>query len=74
MALGQVVDDFSLVRFVPLNITKEESLEEIILQIGNTIQYGEDDDVRTKDFEYPDEDQEETENVRELEKFFRIES
>lgn len=55
-ALARVVDDFSLVRFVPLNIRHEESISDALMLIDNAIQYGEDLDVKTAEFEYPDED------------------
>ena len=53
-SLGKVLDDFSLVRFLPLNIHNEESIEQILFQIDSTIQYGEDKDVKTEDFDNPD--------------------
>lgn len=53
-----MVDDFSLVRFVPLNIRHEESISDALMLIDNAIQYGEDLDVKTAEFEYPDEDDE----------------
>lgn len=53
-ALGKVLDDFSLVRYVPLNINNEESLTDVLIQTDFALQYGEDLDVRGKDFEYPD--------------------
>lgn len=55
-ALGQLIEDFSLVRFHPLNIKDEENLADLLLTINNVIQYGEDADVKTKDFEYPDDE------------------
>ena len=51
-ALAHVVDDFSLVRFIPLNITDENSIEEVFYSVNSAIQYGEDHDVR----EMPDVD------------------
>lgn len=51
--LGRVIADYSLVRFLPLNIKDEESIADIKLTIDNTIQYGEDADVKTKDFDEP---------------------
>ncbi|XP_018897404.1 GPN-loop GTPase 3 [Bemisia tabaci] len=55
-AIGRLIEDFSLVRFIPLNIKDEENIGDVFLTIANTIQYGEDADVKTKDFEYPDDD------------------
>lgn len=45
-ALAQLIDDYSLVAFLPLNIKDEESISDILIQIDNTIQYGEDLEVR----------------------------
>lgn len=53
-ALGQLIEDFSLVRFFPLNIKDKENVADLFLTINNIIQYGEDADVKTKDFENPD--------------------
>lgn len=53
-AIGQLIEDFSLVRFYPLNIKDNENLADILMTINNIIQYGEDADVKTHDFEYPD--------------------
>ncbi|XP_054281858.1 GPN-loop GTPase 3-like [Macrosteles quadrilineatus] len=61
-ALGQIIEDFSLVRFHPLNIKDEENLADLLLTINNVIQYGEDADVKTKDFEYPDPEEENVED------------
>jgi len=55
-ALGRVLDDYSLVKFFPLDITNEENVQDLLTLIDNTIQYGEDLDVKTRDFDYPDED------------------
>ncbi|CAB3360682.1 Hypothetical predicted protein [Cloeon dipterum] len=58
-ALGNVIENFSLVRFIPLDRRDEENIADVLLQIDMAIQYGEDLDVKTKDFDYPDpEDQE----------------
>lgn len=57
-SLGRIITDYSLVRFLPLNIKDEESIADIRLTIDNTIQYGEDEDVKMKDFDEPCEDDE----------------
>jgi len=44
------------VRFFPLNIYDEENVGDLFLMIDNTIQYGEDLEVDTRDFEQPDSD------------------
>ena len=40
------IDDYSLVSFLPLDISEEESIETLLMYIDNAIQYGEDLDVR----------------------------
>lgn len=55
-ALGTLIEDYSLVRFYPLNIKDEESIADILLTIDNILQYGEDADVKMKDFDQPDQD------------------
>lgn len=58
LALCKLVDDYSLVKFYPLNLDKEDSLRDILLIIDDAIQYGEDQDVKCKDFseEHMDDD------------------
>lgn len=51
LALAKLVDDYSLVKFYPLNLQDEESVSDLTLMIDNALQYGEDTDVKTKDFE-----------------------
>ncbi|KAK3606475.1 hypothetical protein CHS0354_041426 [Potamilus streckersoni] len=41
-AIANMIDDYSLVKFLPLDQTDEESINDILLQIDTTIQYGED--------------------------------
>ena len=48
-ALAQIIEDFSMVQFVPLDNTDEESITNVLLHIDNAIQYGEDLDVKEKD-------------------------
>lgn len=55
-AIGSLIEDFSLVRFIPLNIADEESIADLLLTIDNIIQYGEDADVKMKDQEPPEDD------------------
>ncbi|KAG5330713.1 GPN3 GTPase, partial [Acromyrmex charruanus] len=56
-SIGKVIADYSLVRFLPLNIKNEESIADIKLTIDNTIQYGEDEDVRVRDFDEPEDNE-----------------
>lgn len=63
-AIGNLIEDFSLVRFTPLNINDEESIGDLLMTIDNIIQYGEDCDVKTKDFEEPDEEEEQNDEYQ----------
>lgn len=49
-ALAQLISDYSLVRYHPLNLKDEQSIIDLKLFIDRIIQYGEDDDVKTRDF------------------------
>ncbi|KAH8489744.1 hypothetical protein Peur_058816 [Populus x canadensis] len=53
-ALIDLVDQYSMVSFVPLDLRKESSIQYILSQIDNCIQYGEDADVKVKDFDPED--------------------
>ena len=57
-AIGHVLEDYSLVKFVPLNIKDEESLSNILFVVDNCIQFGEDQEVKVSDFDPPEEDEE----------------
>ncbi|KAI9342395.1 hypothetical protein BD770DRAFT_422055 [Pilaira anomala] len=54
-AIVQLIDDYSMVRFIPLNITDEDSVEYVLSHVDNSMQYGEDlepkepDDVKEYD-------------------------
>ena len=41
------MEDYSLIQFVPLDRTNERSIERVLALIDNTIQFGEDADVKT---------------------------
>lgn len=53
-AICSLLDDYTMVSFLPLNITDEESLDHCLSAIDHTIQYGEDLEVKGAD-EYGDE-------------------
>ncbi|GMP74547.1 hypothetical protein CsSME_00031946 [Camellia sinensis var. sinensis] len=55
-ALIELVYQYSLVSFVPLDLRKESSIQYVLSQIDNCIQYGEDTDVKVKDFDPEDDD------------------
>jgi GPN-loop GTPase len=67
-AIGRVLEDYSLVKFCPLNIKDEESIIDLLFTIDNCIQYGEDLDVRVTDFDppEPDDDYDSNEKFNEL--------
>jgi len=48
-AICSLLDDYSMVSFIPLNITDEESIDHVLAHIDHTIQYGEDLEVRGAD-------------------------
>ena len=55
-AIAGLVDEFSMVSFFPLDYTEEESLQDLLAYIDNSIQYGEDEEIRDqiKDMEDPE--------------------
>ena len=48
-AICSLLDDYSMVSFIPLNIMDEESIDHVLAHIDHTIQYGEDLEVRGAD-------------------------
>lgn len=50
-SLAQVIDDYSLVKFVPMNMFEEESLNDILFIVDEAVQYDEDRDIKTQDFD-----------------------
>lgn len=51
------LEDYGLVQFLPLDITNEDSIGELLLFIDNAIQFGEDEDIKVpkvfgKEFDY----------------------
>lgn len=55
-ALIELVDEYSMVSFMPLDLRKESSIRHVLAQIDNCIQFGEDADVKVKDVD-PDDDE-----------------
>jgi len=59
-AIVQLIEDFNMVQFLPLDVTDEDSLELVLSHIDNTLQYGEAEepkeprDLNEGDFESPD--------------------
>jgi len=48
-AICVLLDDYSMVSFIPLNIKDEESIDHVLAHVDHTIQYGEDLEVRGAD-------------------------
>jgi len=61
-ALARVVDEYCLVQYHTLELQDEASLGQLLAVVDNAIQFGEDADVRTRDFEEPDPEQESADN------------
>lgn len=56
-AVARLLDDYSMVAFVPLDNTDEESIETCLLQVDGAIQFGEDQDVKTREHgDFPEDD------------------
>ena len=55
-AIAHVLDDYSLVKFCPLNIHNEESITDLLFIIDTSLQYADDRDVKAVDFEPAEED------------------
>ncbi|KAG8233423.1 hypothetical protein J437_LFUL013417 [Ladona fulva] len=53
-AIGALIEDYSLVRFYPLDLRDEENIGDIVITVNNIIQYGEDADVQIRDFDPPE--------------------
>lgn len=50
-ALASVIDDYSLVKFVPMNMYEEESLNDILFTVDEALQFDEEREVKIKDFD-----------------------
>ncbi|KAJ7519667.1 hypothetical protein O6H91_20G049700 [Diphasiastrum complanatum] len=48
-ALAELVDDYSMVNFLPLDVRDEDSIQYVLSHIDNAIQFGENADVKIKD-------------------------
>ena len=48
-AVARLIDDYSMVAFVPLDIVDEESIETCLLQVDGALSYGEDQEVKTRE-------------------------
>ncbi|ESQ37051.1 hypothetical protein EUTSA_v10003026mg [Eutrema salsugineum] len=57
-ALIELVEEYSMVRFTPLDLRKEKSIQYVLSEIDKCIQFGEDSEVKIKDL---DEDMDQSE-------------
>lgn len=48
-SIGQILDDWQMISFVPLNLREEDSIDTVFATINACIQYGEDAEVRGAD-------------------------
>ncbi|RAL47800.1 unnamed protein product [Cuscuta campestris] len=55
-SLIELIDQYSMVDFQPLDLRKESSIQYILSQIDTCIQYAENADVKVKDFDHEDAD------------------
>jgi len=56
-ALASMMDDYSLLKFLTLDVTDEGSIDDVLLCIDNAIQYGEDAEVKVNYPEAMDDDE-----------------
>lgn len=55
--LARIIEDYSLVKFHPLNYSDEDSTNDILLIIDNIMQYGEEQEVKEpKEFDRDEDD------------------
>jgi hypothetical protein len=47
----QLLDDYTMVSFLPLNIRDEDSIDHVLACVDATVQYGEDLEVRGVDID-----------------------
>lgn len=50
-AFAEIVEDYSLHKFLPLSVFDEDMINDVLAAIDNCIQYGEDADVNVQDFD-----------------------
>ena len=48
-SICSLLDDYTMVSFVPLNINDEESIDHVLMTVDHAVQYGEDLEVRGAD-------------------------
>lgn len=55
-SLARVIDDYSLVKFVPMNMFEEESLNDILFAVDEALQFDEEREVKVRDLNEMDQD------------------
>ena len=55
-AICSLLDDYSMVGFIPLNIGDEDSIAHVLATVDHAIQYGEDLEVRGADYDDDDDE------------------
>jgi len=53
-AIGNLIDDYGLVSFLPLDVTEEDSITLLMAEIDNAIQYAENQEVKEMNDQDPD--------------------
>ncbi|XP_015788477.1 GPN-loop GTPase 3 [Tetranychus urticae] len=54
MAIASVLDEYSLVKFLPFNINEEELISDALVVIDDVLQWAEEQDVKINDFDPPE--------------------
>jgi len=57
-AIADMIDSNNMVAFIPCDIEDKERIELILAHVDQALQYGEDEEVKIRDFEGPDENYE----------------
>ena len=57
-AFAKLIDDYAMIKFMPVNIFDEDGLNDVFLAVNNAIQFDEDQEIKIRDFDEPEVDQE----------------
>ena len=55
-AFGKLIDDYAMIKFMPISATKEERLNDVLLCVDRAIQFDEEQDIKVRDFDEPEND------------------
>lgn len=58
-SFGKLIDDYAMIKFMPINVFDEDSLNDVLLSVDNAIQFDEEQDVKVRDFDEPEVDNKE---------------